>query len=160
MHSTTAISLCFALLPLAVGVIPQPAFAQPPSVADQHDSSRSEPPPPDTSKQEAKAKRSSPKRKPDFRRKPPRRCAALVSGKVQCSRFAVEPSNFCAKHARKKQEKTPRKNVPKRRPSATLSVDEQAGRNTGEPSHEGTLWLHGAVNLLDKGSSDDAAYRM
>jgi len=34
----------------------------------------------------------------DFTRRPPRRCAGLSKGNVQCSRNAVEPGDYCRKH--------------------------------------------------------------
>jgi hypothetical protein len=38
---------------------------------------------------------------------PPRRCAGLVSGTIQCSRYVVEPTDYCARHAAQGRRKVP-----------------------------------------------------
>jgi hypothetical protein len=48
-------------------------------------------------------------RKRNYRAYPPRRCAGLEAGKVQCSRRVVEPTNYCAKHAGQERRGAPRR---------------------------------------------------
>jgi hypothetical protein len=49
---------------------------------------------------------------------PPRRCAALIDGRTQCSRNAIEPTDYCAGH----QKRAPRSRRPRVSAAGAASV--------------------------------------
>jgi hypothetical protein len=73
----------------------------------------------------------------DYAKMPPRRCGAVDAANNQCSRDAVEPTDYCQKHAQQPRRVPPK---PKRQSSGSVGSTDLITPPRMKGSEIGVLW--------------------